>query len=139
MHYLAKESIHFTYIKSDQELSWEIPKPGKIYEPQFHSSMDIFRAVQKNEYGREIGIGSPDGYPGVSKTTVQECLDEMAQDGWLKKSATTEEFPNKRLYRLNTRKLMIYLRYLTEAIEGAIQDGLKTGRLVLVTEPPVTR
>ena len=140
MHYMMKECTYFLYVQSNTKPFWEIPRPGEgdeIYVPQSHSFRDIFRAVQKNEYGKDIGIGASDGYPGVSKTTVQEVLDEMVGDSMLEVSGKTREFPRKRLYRLSSRTLVIYFGFLfLIAVDRNIlnKHNPKRGRLVLKTK-----
>ena len=135
MHYMMKECVHFVYTQSNMRPFWEIPNPWENYVPQSHSFRDIFRAVQKNEYGKDIGIGAPDGYPGVSKKTIQEVLDELVGDSTLKVPDKTSEFPRKRLYRLNTRMFVIYFGFLfLIAYKRHILKKPITGRLVLKTK-----
>ena len=65
---MMRQQIHFT--KNKDYISY-------TYSPQ--SIGILCHAIEKNEYGKEAGLGQLDGYPGITRRTVRRHLKKLVK------------------------------------------------------------
>jgi hypothetical protein len=113
VNYFMREQIHFNI--RDGTVSCD-------YGYKDITKSDLFRAIQENKYGKDVGIGPKDGYPEIEQRTVRRLVKRMKD-----KEHVLIEFPkdklsrfrrrdNKKPYKLHPDTLYAYLFVLLKAV-----------------------
>ena len=76
------------------------------------SLSELYRAIQKNTYGKDINIGRPDGYPEINRATVRRHLRKLVKQHVLVRLPKVRRWPNVTLYSIHSNMLYYYSDYL---------------------------
>jgi hypothetical protein len=111
---MMRQQIHFTKNKKKPPSSEFIPVirhyMSHTYSPQ--SVSKFCRAIEKNEYGKEAGIGQLDDYPGINRATVRRHLRKLVKKQVLVKLPWARRWKNETLYKIHPNMLYFYSDYL---------------------------
>jgi hypothetical protein len=114
LHYMIRQQIHFTKYNKKPPFSEFVPVIGRYmsytYSPQ--SVSRLCRAIEKNEYGKEAGLGQLGGYPGINRATVRRHLRKLVKKQVVVKLRWARRWKNETLYRIHPNMMYLYSDYL---------------------------
>lgn len=127
--YMMRELIHFKDGQTSPGVYIPPIKRTVSYKHKDISSMDLFRAIRKNVYGRDVGIGPKRGYRTATYKTVRKRAEEMKKEHVLMKFpisslSKTRRVDNKKPYKLHPDTLLAYVLFLLRLLtRGSMSES----------------